>query len=89
MCEDRAKLFSWENVDLTGFEPVISAMRMRRITNCATGPWVDPRGIEPLSTPCHGVVLPVYYGPAAIYYSKIYLKNCAGLTATLLIRVSK
>ena len=25
-------------VDLTGVEPVISAMRMRRITNCATGP---------------------------------------------------
>jgi hypothetical protein len=25
-------------VDLTGIEPVISAMRMRRITNCATGP---------------------------------------------------
>ncbi len=24
---------------------------------------MDPRGIEPLSTPCHGVVLPVYYGP--------------------------
>lgn len=28
-------------VDLTGFEPVISAMRMRRITNCATGPLWD------------------------------------------------
>ena len=25
--------------------------------------YVDPRGIGPLSTPCHGVVLPVYYGP--------------------------
>lgn len=24
---------------------------------------MDPRGIEPLSTPCHGVILPVYYGP--------------------------
>ena len=28
-------------VDLTGVEPVISAMRMRRITNCATGPNFD------------------------------------------------
>ena len=25
-------------VDLSGVEPLISAMRMRRITNCATGP---------------------------------------------------
>ena len=24
---------------------------------------VDPRGIEPLSSPCHGGILPVYYGP--------------------------
>ena len=24
---------------------------------------VDPRGIEPLSPPCHGDILPVYYGP--------------------------
>ena len=24
---------------------------------------VDPRGIGPLSTPCHGVILPVYYEP--------------------------
>ena len=24
---------------------------------------VDPRGIEPLSHPCHGYILPVYYGP--------------------------
>ena len=25
---------------------------------------VDPRGIEPRTPPCHGGVLPVYYGPA-------------------------
>lgn len=24
---------------------------------------MDPRGIEPLSPPCHGDILPVYYGP--------------------------
>lgn len=30
---------------------------------------VDPRGIEPLSTPCHGVVLPVYYGPQKPNYN--------------------
>lgn len=29
---------TFDVVDLTGVEPVISAMRMRRITNCATGP---------------------------------------------------
>ena len=27
---------------------------------------MDPRGIEPLPTPCHGVVLPVYYGPVVV-----------------------
>lgn|GEM_PF-2620087 len=35
-------------VDLTGLEPAISAMRMQRITNCATGPFVDSgrRGVN-------------------------------------------
>ena len=28
----------YDGVDLTGVEPVVSAMRMRRITSCATGP---------------------------------------------------
>ena len=27
------------------------------------GQTVDPRGIEPLSPPCHGDILPVNYGP--------------------------
>ena len=27
--------------------------------------FVDPRGVEPRPTPCHGVVLPLYYGPSS------------------------
>ncbi len=34
-------VYDGPQVDLTGVEPVISAMRMRRITNCATGPETD------------------------------------------------
>ena len=30
---------SYVEVDLSGIEPLISAMRMRRITSCATGPY--------------------------------------------------
>jgi hypothetical protein len=30
---------------------------------------VDPRGIEPLTLPCHGSMLPVYHGPGNRYYS--------------------
>ena len=32
---------------------------------------MDPRGIEPRLPPCHGGVIPVYYGPGQ--YSQLYL----------------
>ena len=44
--------------------------------------WVDPEGIGPSTLPCHGSVLPVYYGPGVGYLSllvslcKVVLRHC-------------
>ena len=37
--------------------PHSSALASRQLSR------VDPRGIEPLTLPCHGSMLPVYHGP--------------------------
>lgn len=37
---------------------------------------VDPRGIEPLSPPCHGDILPVYYGPSFFWNNLLYSTIC-------------
>lgn len=31
--------------------------------------FVDPRGVEPLTYPCHGYMLPLYHGPNFIVFS--------------------
>lgn len=36
---------------------------------------MDPRGIEPRTQPCHGRVLPLYYGPLIVFLAKISLKT--------------
>lgn len=42
--------------------------------HCANGPErsrrVDPGGIEPPTLPCHGSVLPVYYGPNSLNFNR-------------------
>jgi hypothetical protein len=50
-------------VDLTGVEPVISAMRMRRITNCATGPSLGQnQGFSPtIFLSCVATDLPITF----------------------------
>ena len=33
--------------------------------------FVDPRGVEPRPIPCHGIVLPLYYGPSFSFRNRL------------------
>ena len=41
-----------------------STKTVRRHCFCV---FVDPRGVEPRPIPCHGIVLPLYYGPISLF----------------------
>src|SRR6185436_16315437 len=39
----KSKIVIRKSVDLRGFEPLASSVRLRRAPNCATGPWLRRR----------------------------------------------
>lgn len=46
---------------------------------------MDPRGIEPRPHPCHGRVIPLYYGPQVRKYYKNTVKTASRIRANILL----
>lgn len=47
-------------------ESVNAAVDIRNLRCGRAIVFVDPRGVEPRPVPCHGTVLPLYYGPLQV-----------------------